>query len=104
MVMNKIDVIRVSKNITQKELTKSIGKSREWYSQAMTKNNLMVSDLILICKELGIDPCDIFESEERKKEAKKETEEKVTYYKSQIELQKDLIHALKTLVQQQSGK
>ena len=102
--MNKIDKFRIEKNITQKDLTLRIGKSREWYSQAMTKNNLMVSDLKLICDVLGIDPCDILETEQRKKEAKKENAEQIQYFKNQIELQQDLINALKTLLQNQQKK
>lgn len=97
MIMNVVDKFRKEKNITQKDLSNKIGKSREWYSQALVRNNLSVEDLVAVADVFDMSPCDFFDIEQRKKEAKKETYQ----LQKEIKLQYDMIALLNEMVDKQ---
>ena len=60
-VILKLAQVRVSKNISQYELSLRIGKSQCYIHEVEKgKSNLTLEAFLLICQELGINPKDIF--------------------------------------------
>ncbi len=96
--MKKIDQLRQDKNITQKQLSSAIGKSREWYSTAMTRNNLTVNDFRAIADVLDVDPCVLLGSPRRSVLPNRER----SFLKKEVELQADMISVMKELIDKQS--
>jgi transcriptional regulator with XRE-family HTH domain len=63
MIYSKIDRLRKDKKITQKELSESIGKTREWYGHILRARKMMVGDLEKIAETLGVSPSFFFQSD-----------------------------------------
>lgn len=97
MIMTYIEKLRREKHLTQKELALKIGKSREWYSQVLVRNDLKLSELETIAEILEVEAIELFTSGQRKKETKKET----SALSNEIKLQREMIDLLKTVVSKQ---
>jgi len=51
----KIEELRLRNNITQLDLASKLGKSREWYTKMLKREDIMTSDLIKLAEVLGVD-------------------------------------------------
>lgn len=60
-IILKLAQVRVSKNISQYELSLRIGKSQCYIHEVEKgKSNLTLEAFLLICQELGVNPKDLF--------------------------------------------
>jgi len=60
-IVLKLAQIRVSQNISQYELSLRIGKSQSYIHEVEKgKSNLTLEAFLSMCKELGVDPCELF--------------------------------------------